>query len=263
MMMPPTVSYWDETSGHPLRDPLLKLARARKYFVDLREESEAFLATEPWDWDMETEEFSDGTREYRISASVDDYPPIELGLIAGDVVQNLRAALDQLVWAYSAKEKRDNRTAFPIYLAEEEYRKNVASKTAGISEEGRVRLEKWQPFRMGARAAEHPLAKLQRLSNTDKHRTLLPGAVVEKRPPVLVGFGEWKIEDYRYFSPTATQLLEGTEVMTVVTSGEPPDRFVWDPLLSWQLLIDDCSIADFEAMIDYVQNEILGSFDRD
>jgi hypothetical protein len=108
------VSYWDETSGHPLRGPLLKLGRAKEHFAELREKSEAFLATVPYDWSMETEEYTDGTREYRISASVDDYPPIELGLIAGDVVQNVRAALDQLVWAYSAKDKRNRRTMFPI-----------------------------------------------------------------------------------------------------------------------------------------------------
>jgi hypothetical protein len=75
-----TVSYWDETSRHPLRGPLLKLARAKEHFTELREKAEAFLATEPYDWSMEWEEFDDGTREYRLSASVDDFPPIELGL---------------------------------------------------------------------------------------------------------------------------------------------------------------------------------------
>jgi hypothetical protein len=262
-MMALTVSYWDETSGHPLRGPLLKLERAKKHFAELREKSELFLATEPYDWSMEMQEFTDGTREYRISASVDDYPPIELGLLAGDVIQNLRAALDQLIWGYSAEVKRNRRTAFPIYLTEKDYRKNAPSQTPGIKEEGRVLLERWQPFRLGADAEEHPLAKLQDLSNTDKHRTLLPGAVVQKRPPVLVGYGEWRIEDYHVFNPTATQLLEGTEVMTILTSGEPPARSAWDPLLTWQLVIDDCSLADFEAMIDYVGNEILASFDRD
>jgi hypothetical protein len=90
--MPTAVSYWDEMAGHPLRDPLLKLERARMHFVELREKADAFLATEPYAWSMEAEERANGTREYRVSASVDDYPPIELGLIAGDVVQNLRAA---------------------------------------------------------------------------------------------------------------------------------------------------------------------------
>src|SRR5262245_52737821 len=110
-MMATAMSYWDETSRHPLLGPLLKLARAKEHFTELREKAEAFLATEPYDWSMETEAFTDGTREYRISASVDDHPPIELGLIAGDVVQNLRAALDQLIWANSDSSKRDQLTA--------------------------------------------------------------------------------------------------------------------------------------------------------
>jgi hypothetical protein len=257
------VSYWDETSGHPLRGPLLKLGRAKEHFAELREKGEAFLATEPWAWDMEAEEFSDGTREYRISASVDDYPPIELGLIAGDVVQNLRAALDQLVWGYSASSKRDRRTAFPIYTKEENFRESAPSQVRGLSEEGLANLERWQPFQPGGQADRHPLAMLQRLSNTDKHQTLLPLAVVQKRPPVLAGYGEWKIEDYHYFDPTAAQLIEGTEVMTFLISGELPDQEAPHPFLTWQLVIEGCSLADFEAMIEYVGNEILGSFDRD
>jgi hypothetical protein len=228
------VSYWDE-SRHPLRGPLLKLARAKEHFSELRERAEAFLATEPYEWSMEAEEFTDGTREYRISASVDDYPPIELGVLAGDVVQNLRAALDQLIWAYSARDKRNRRTAFPICLTAEEYRKSSPSKIQGVPEEGREFIETWQPFQLGDGAVAHPLAKLQQLSNTDKHRTLLPVAVVQKRAPVLVGYGEWKVEDYHYFNPTATQLLEGTEVMTFLTSGEPPDKWAIDPFLSWHV----------------------------
>jgi hypothetical protein len=104
---------------------------------------------------------------------------------------------------------------------------------------------------------------LQRLSNTDKHRTLLPVAVVQKRAPVLVGYGDWKIEEYHYFDPTPTQLLEGTEVVVFVTSGEPPDKWALDPLLSWQFVVEGCSLVDFEAMVEYVGTEILGSFDRD
>lgn len=84
----------DEFAGHPLRGPLLKLERAKKHFAELKEKSEAFLADEPYDWRMEGQAFPDGRREYTVFASVEAEPPIELGLIAGDVVQNLRASLD-------------------------------------------------------------------------------------------------------------------------------------------------------------------------
>jgi hypothetical protein len=80
---------------------------------------------------------------------------------------------------------------------------------------------------------------------------------------MIVGYREWRIEEYHYFSPSASQLLNGAEVAVFVTSGEPPDKFIVDPVLTWKLVIEECSISDFEAMIDYVQNTILGSFDRD
>jgi hypothetical protein len=47
---------------------------------------------------------------------------------------------------------------------------------------------------------------------------------VQKREPVLVGYGEWKVENYHDFNPTASQLLEGTEVAVLLISGEPPAR---------------------------------------
>jgi hypothetical protein len=52
-----------------------------------------------------------GRREYTVFAEITEEPPIELGLIAGDVIQNLRAALDQLVWGISASDKRGRRTS--------------------------------------------------------------------------------------------------------------------------------------------------------
>jgi hypothetical protein len=140
------LSYWDETAGHPLRGPLLKVGRAKDHFAQLRDQVDAFLARPRWDWSMETEEYDDGTREYRVSASVDDLPPIELGLIAGDVVQNVRAALDQLIWGYSAKEMRNLRTAFPIYLTVEEYEEKAWPRISGMSERVQSLVASWQPY---------------------------------------------------------------------------------------------------------------------
>lgn len=253
----------DEFVGHPLRGPLLKLARAKKHFATLREGGEAFLKTEPWGWREEVEDYAGRKREYEVYAWVNEEPSVELGLIAGDVVQNLRAALDQLIWGNSAGDKRDNQTAFPIYVTQAEYRSGAPAKIKGISESGLPFIEKWQPFQWGARASEHPLAMLQRLSNTDKHRTLLSGAVARRRE-FIAGYGEWTIEEITFHNPSSDLLIEEEPlVMTFVTSGEPDERSVVDSYLTFELAIEDCTLADFETMILYVGNEILGSFDRD
>jgi hypothetical protein len=130
-------------------------------------------------------------------------------------------------------------------------------------DEGAQYIEKWQPFQWGDRADDHPLAKLQRLSNIDKHRAMLPVAVARKRE-FIAGYGEWKIEEITYYKPSPRELLEEEpRVMTFVTSGEPPDEWTVDAYLTFDLAIEGCTLTDFESMIDYVGNEILGSFDRD
>jgi hypothetical protein len=253
----------DEFAGHPLRGPLLKLGRAKEHFAALREMCEAFLKSEPYGWRTEFEDYEGGLREYEVYAWVDDEPPIGLGLVAGDVIQNLRAALDQLIWGNSDREKRDAQTAFPIYRTESAYREKAAAKMKGVPDEGRAYIEKWQPFQWGERADNHPLAMLQRLSNTDKHRTMLPVAVARKREYVA-GFGEWKIEEIHYDNPSSSELLfEEPRVMTFVTSGEPPNQSIVDAYLTFELAIEGCSLTEFESMILYVQDEIIGAFERD
>jgi len=191
-----------------------------------------------------------------------DEAPIEVGLIAGDVVQNLRAALDQLIWGNSEGEKRDAQTAFPIYRTESGYHEHAPPKIRGIREEGRAHIEKWQPFQWGERASDHPLAMLQDLSNTDKHRALLPVAIA-RRHEFIAGYGEFKIEELTYHEASTMDLLNEAMVMTFVTSGEPPDRWAVDAYLTFDLAIEGRTLTDFESMILYVGNEILGSFDRD
>jgi len=252
----------NEFAGHPLRGPLLKLGRAKEHFAVLRQECEDFIGDEPWDWRTEYATLEDGLREYTVYASVEWEPPIELGLIAGDVVQNLRAALDQLIWGNSERDKRDRRTAFPIYLTEEDYREYAPPKIRGIQEQGRDFIEQWQPFQLDERAKAHPLAMLQELSNIDKHRTLLPVAVA-RRNEFVTGYGEWKIEEITYHQPSSAQLLEEALVMTFTTSGEPPDRSTVDPYLTFELAVEGRTLQDFESMILYVGNDILGSFERD
>lgn len=77
-----------------------------------------------------------------------------------------------------------------------------------------------------------------------------------------MGYGEWKIEELTYFDPPTSELLGEAEVMTFVTSGEPPDKWAVDAYLTFQVAIEGRTLSDIESMILYVQNEVLGSFDR-
>jgi len=258
-MIDQTLSLSEPIGFHPLQGPLLKVGRAKEHFDVLRRESEEFMADDPVEWQTEYDDREDGLREYVVSASLEEDPPIELGLITGDVVQNLRAALDQLVWGISDREKRGRRTAFPIFLSESAYRDNAEPLIEGVTGEGREQIEKWQPFQWGERAADHPLAILRSLSNTDKHRTLLPVAVARRRESVA-GYGEWKMEEFT--SHRTVIDFDERRIMTFATSGEPPERSTVNAYLTFELTIEGRALVEIESIFYYVGTDVLGWFDR-
>lgn len=105
-----------------------------------------------------------------------------LSVIAGDYVHNLRSALDYVVTALVQASNAQLREAhqFPIFTARAGYRKVVGTATKAKPEgplrgvrHGLTLIESFQPYHREADAETHPLAKLNRFSNTDKHRQSL------------------------------------------------------------------------------------------
>ena len=96
--------------------------------------------------------------------------PFNLLSTAGDIVQNLRSALDhlacQLVDAAGGKPSRD--TAFPIFKDGELYRKYRGRKVAGMKAEAVAAIDALNPYRGG----NEKLWILHRLNNKDKHQLL-------------------------------------------------------------------------------------------
>jgi len=106
--------------------------------------------------------------------NVESPPPVSLGVVAGDVIHNLRSALDhlarELVIANGANPRDEGRprTQFPIVTASEQ-QPVIHTESGDISSAAQVLLEVVQPNNR----PDHPLAVLTRLANIDKHRTIL------------------------------------------------------------------------------------------
>lgn len=104
-------------------------------------------------------------------------PPLELSLVAGDVVQNARAALDYLVWEMVdaagtiLTPGQASAVLFPICATRREFDQAVGRRMPGVGAGGLAVVSRYQPFRFPSEPPP-PLARLQRLSNDDKHRTL-------------------------------------------------------------------------------------------
>jgi len=92
---------------------------------------------------------------------------------AGDVVHNLRTALDhlahQLVLVGTPDGNPARQIEFPILDSREEYEKRKASKTRGMRADAIEAIDELKPYKDGNRV----LWRLRELDNIDKHRMIL------------------------------------------------------------------------------------------
>jgi hypothetical protein len=117
------------------------------------------------------------TSEYRVFMRIRDAPPIKWSIIIGEIVHNLRSALDHLAWQLvkANGEKPDRNTGFPIF-SEDPFADNASEKalerwermTRGMHSADIAILKGFQPYNTGDQA--NPLFILNSISNRDKHR---------------------------------------------------------------------------------------------
>ena len=172
--------------SHPLDGPQAKVERAKEHARVLNHEWRVF-------WEARANEESldvgfDGTW-YMISTSppLKEFPPLRFSVICGDIVHNLRSALDHLVWQLVIVGRREpgKWNFFPIYTDSSDFMRDVKCRKRkrgpgpleGINPKGSAWtfIEELQPYKrreLGMDPRAHQLAVLRRLSNTDKHQTL-------------------------------------------------------------------------------------------
>jgi hypothetical protein len=103
------------------------------------------------------------------------YPVLSFEILttAGDVVHNLRTALDhlahQLVLVGSPNGPPPRKIEFPILENKQEYDKKKAGKTEGMRADAIQAIDDLKPYKEGNLA----LWKVRELDNIDKHRVLL------------------------------------------------------------------------------------------
>jgi hypothetical protein len=108
--------------------------------------------------------------KYRCLAVEQEPPSDEWPFLAGEAIQNLRSALDHLVYAASGGRSRSQ---YPIFTDPCEFQVWGGRMLEGVPQSVRATIEKAQPYRTYPPApAQAMLEQLRLLSNLDKHRTL-------------------------------------------------------------------------------------------
>lgn len=153
-----------------------KLDHAKQHIDELRREIEQTDAPNadliPLSRHYEPNE---GAVVYRIDRlmQIRDHWP----LIVGDAIHDLRSALDHLMWqlAIASLGRQPNKAEarniqFPEIRRLKDFNEHRLLKN--IQPTDVSKLKAFQPYKRAKRGALHPLPKLVRISNTDKHRKL-------------------------------------------------------------------------------------------
>ena len=177
----------------------VKLRQAELHLRRFSEEVQQYVsqANVGFEWSAD----SDGTVSVRLRATHE--PPMRLGAIAGDVLHNLRSALDAIAWeavTRSGPPPDEKRVYFPVTITVGDWPNAAASKLPGLAPEAHEHFRGVQPWywdeqarSVGVdipldRARRHPLWLLHRMAREDRHRT--PQPIVARAGHTWLGLPE-------------------------------------------------------------------------
>lgn len=148
----------------------VKIERAKKHICDLQGERKGFLDTKPYVFGAQR--YPQTRKPVYYMVSVQDIPG-RLGAIAGDVLHNLRSALDhlayQLVFVGTGGRGPFKHVYFPIFECSKKYEAGKMGKVQGMRPDAIKAIDETKPYKGGTDA----LWQLHRLDNIDKHRVII------------------------------------------------------------------------------------------
>jgi hypothetical protein len=148
----------------------MKIERAKRHMEELESVMRVFFDSKPYRFSGKPD-----TRRRCVQYTMDTAEPVppEIPLVVGDVIQNLRSALDQVAYQLYLKggdgHGRAYLVSFPIFDSFKEYQREKLRKLPGVSAAAVAKIDAIQPYKGG----NDVLWVLNKLNNIDKHRLLL------------------------------------------------------------------------------------------
>lgn len=242
----------------------LKLDRAEQTIEEIYEAIVEYISEENY---TGVGQFYPDTSEYVLRGKVTKSTG-EIGVIAGDVVHNLRSALDHLAWQLALLNTATpyDLTQFPIALTPGEFGSKRGQKMIGdLSPNHRARIESFQPYH-GTSKAWTPLAlaDLRTLSNTDKHRLInataaktITGEQMMVDEALVIVRDAAACSDVRWFEGGS---VDGAEIARMTLEGVGPDPKVKvEGLLGVTVSFDDPALTHRYSNVWPLLNAILKS----
>lgn len=178
----------------PLDGAKLKIARAQQHLDALEVEIRAYLDTKPYEFPFRQEQrlVKTGT------AVITKEPPLELGCIFGDCLNNLRTALEYIAWELYTKYKipplpprQASGIHFPLQKIAADFSSNARPKLEDLAFPAAAidLIESVQPYQAGYES----LGLLNSLVNTDKHKLPMLTIATADTSELVMKLGETKI----------------------------------------------------------------------
>jgi hypothetical protein len=147
----------------------LKIERAKEHIVNLKSEIGLFIATRPYEI---TPQRDPQSRRLLYVLTAFREPPERLALIAGDVIQNLRSALDHMAYLlFIGSPGFDEKlSSFPVGQTAVKYKSEALGKIKGFREQAINAISAVEPYGGGKGEI---LWRLHKLNIVDKHRLLI------------------------------------------------------------------------------------------
>ena len=191
--------------------------------------------------------------------------PARLALLAGDCLQNLRSALDYLVWelVLAANNEPTEKHMFPVCLKEKGFKDALRSgRLQGIDPAALALIDSLQPYKSGELDAPGmPLAVLDYLVNVNKHRRVLM-TVMRTTPARGIVFA--KIEGQEFALPAVSTFDFDASFSTTLTPQEVEMHGGLIVLITLQEgPTKGTEIATaLWALEDHVSGEVIPQFER-
>lgn len=159
--------------SHPLVGSIEKWNRAMVHIDEYIAASRAFIQNDAYGIEVKLD--ADGVQNIVIGRVHKEPPTLPWSTIIGDVVNNLRAALDYIAWELTVPRRpvppdKWRNIGFPIVTNSDNWDQRFERALWGRPDMETV-FKALQPFRTGQDAPDRePLAVLDKLWNIDKHR---------------------------------------------------------------------------------------------
>jgi hypothetical protein len=161
----------------PMTSARMKLGRAGHHIAELEQVCRTFIEDHPFEA-IRAQNLAAGKWEVRVHVNHELPAPI-LGVIIGDIVHNLRTALDHLICLLVAANDPpvNTNTMFPFAPTEKDWKSARNSRAKGAHEDVLEVLDVLQPYAGG----NDVLYRLHQLDIADKHKLLIASAAQNVR----------------------------------------------------------------------------------